>query len=77
MSNHYERSVDLVYEVQQLRDNLGRAYDAPHGTSAVIASLHQEIGAKLKLASIHADLAVAQAVQDLHNLIDQRVGVLR
>lgn len=66
MTNHYEKSVDHVQTVNELRLDLADAYRA-HASAATVAGLHQSINVSLKLADVHATLAVAQGLHDLAN----------
>lgn len=62
MADHYAYTLDLLAEVESLRDKLLQAYEARDAKE--ISQLHQDIGASLKLADIHATLSVRQALFD-------------
>ena len=64
MTNHYDQARAHVDEVEQRSDELGEAY-AADASRVTLGRLHHELGVSLKLAAIHADLAIAQALQDL------------
>jgi len=66
MANHYQRSLELLDEVDAARTELRRHYlETPTPDRHKVADLHQTIGVCLKLAGIHATLAEAQSVTDL------------
>jgi hypothetical protein len=60
-----DRALAHVLAVNAARNALEREYDAERPRSATLSRLHQEIGAEMKLAQVHAQLAVAAAVDDL------------
>jgi hypothetical protein len=60
-----DRAHRHIETVTKLRAQLLAEYERPPTRPAVIAQLHQDIGAHMKLADIHAQLAVSEAVTDL------------
>lgn len=76
MTDHQRTAVLHLEQVADLRDELLHEYDDPsRRRGPVISQLHQDIGRELKLAHINAELATAQAVHDLHNLLDERLSI--
>lgn len=65
MTDHYRRARAHLEDVCAAREALAEEYARQPGSRAkVVADLHQRIGHDLKLADVHATLAVAQALQD-------------
>ena len=70
MTNHSDRSVELVAEVEKHRAALARVYREqrlgnPGNHAAKIADLHQSIKVDLALADIHATHALRQTIERL------------
>lgn len=63
MADHYQKALEQLDEVDDLRKDLRKAY-LEHAPGSRVADLHQKINLNLKLADIHATLAVRQALQD-------------
>jgi hypothetical protein len=75
MANHFQRAVELLDEVEQARTAL-RAEYAKNGSARpnVVAGLHQTINVNMKLAHVHSQLAEAQALVDVGQMLDGRAG---
>jgi hypothetical protein len=71
MADHYSTAIALLDEVETKRADLLDEYHEA-ARPAVISQLHQDIGAALKLAAIHAQLALAGAAQDIRAAIEVR-----
>lgn len=67
MSDHYEATVTLLEDVDELASDLLAVYEdrTAADRSAQISQLHQDIGRTLKIAHVRSNLAIAQAVHDL------------
>lgn len=65
MADHYHRAVDRLLEVDNRQRALTAEYAKPAPSTKRVADHHQAIGLNLKLAAIHAHLAIAQALHDL------------
>lgn len=65
MADHYLRSIEHLEELADLRQELREAYAAPRQDRSRIADLHQSIGCAIKLADVHANLAVRQELQEI------------
>lgn len=65
MADHYLRAIELMDEVDDLRTELSNHYARDLRDPALVSELHQRVGVALKKAAIHAQLSVAQALQDV------------
>lgn len=70
MTTHTERSLAHIQAVTDARERLRDVYAEAHQRDerpavAQIAVLHGQIGDGLKLAEVHALLAIGEAVQNL------------
>lgn len=82
MNQHADRSRDHLEAVANVREHLRDLYSkskAPRlhdqtreSLGAQIADAHQTIGHGLKVAGIHADLAQAEALERIANLLEAR-----
>lgn len=63
MADHYERSLDLLDQIEDLTVDLKLAY-REGASRTIIADLHAALSRSLKLADIHATLSVRQALED-------------
>lgn len=66
-SDHTATALTLVAQVEECQDHLNDLYELPseERDGNLVASLHRESGAAMKLAEIHAMLAVAQQLKAL------------
>lgn len=75
MADHYSKTLEYLDEIEVKRADLLDEYEnGPR--PAVISQLHQDIGAAMKLAAIHAQLSFSQAVHDVRVALDVRQAVL-
>lgn len=65
MTNQRSQAIQHVEAVHVYRDHLRDLYASGGQDRGLVADLHQQIGTALKLADIHATLAVADAIRDL------------
>lgn len=73
MADHYAKALEYLDDVEVARADLSDEYADPQlRRASVIASLHQRIGASMKLAHVHAVLALAAAAQDMRTAIEAR-----
>lgn len=63
MTDHYDKAVDHLIDVYDARVDLDAAHRA-HASSVTVAALYDQINHNLKLADIHAHLAIAQRLDD-------------
>ncbi len=69
MTNHYQKTVELLDEIASLETELATQYRQqrlghPGSHANRIADLHQRLGRLLKKAAVHSQLAIAQAYYD-------------
>lgn len=66
MADHHRVVVDLLDQIAERQRRLTAEYARPEGHSPKrVADHHQVINLNLKLAEIHAQLALVEAVYDL------------
>lgn len=65
MADHYELSREHVEDALSARAHLTDLYQAPERDGRLVAALNGELGDALKLAEVHALLAIAQGLQSL------------
>lgn len=72
MTDHYAASVDLLESVHDARAHLQDVYALPaeERDARVVARLNAQLGDALKLADVHATLAVAQCLEDVRAAIE-------
>ena len=75
MADHYEASVDYCARVLETRDALNDLYADPNRDSREVASLHGDLGDALKLAEVHATLAVVQQLREVAHAIENAGGL--
>lgn len=78
MTNHIETTLALVGQVEECQDHLADLYEipAPERDARMVARLHDESRTALKLAGVHANLAVAQQIKALRDDLSSRGGRL-
>jgi hypothetical protein len=71
MTDHYSLSVDHVTVVHEVRSDLQDLFRVPPEVrdAREVARLSHQLGDSLKLADIHATLAVAQGLTDIYHAI--------
>lgn len=70
MADHYIKTLEYLDEIECKRsDLLDEYHEGPR--PAVVSQLHQDVGAAMKLAAIHAELATGQALRHLVQVLDQ------
>lgn len=75
MADHYEAAVDYCARAVQARDALQDLYAQPTRDAREVASLNGDLGDAMKLAEVHALLAIAQRLDDLSRSIESGGGV--
>lgn len=73
-SDHYSQALDHIHAVQETRESLREMYREQHRDPRDVARLNGDLGDALKLAAVHADLAIVEAID---NLADVIAGVVR
>lgn len=67
--NHQERSEGHLRAVQANRDTLRNLYRDPNRNPQLVARLNADLGDGLKLAEIHATLAVADELRAIREVL--------
>lgn len=71
-TDHYSRSLDHIQAVQETRESLRELYRDPGRDPRDVARLSHDLGDALKLADVHATLAVVEAIDNLADLLDEQ-----
>lgn len=75
MADHYEASVNYCALAVEARDRLTTLYEQPTRDPREVASLNGDLGDAMKLAEIHAALAIVQQLREVAHAIESAGGV--
>lgn len=76
-ADHYAQALDHIAAVHEARESLRELFgrqrrNAGDRNPAEVARLNSDLGDALKLADVHATLAVVEAIDNLVDLLDEQ-----
>lgn len=72
--DHYSKALDHIHAVHAARECLREMYRDRTRDPQDVARLNHDLGDALKLADVHATLAVVEAIDNLVDALDERLA---
>lgn len=73
-TDHYSQALDHINAMLESRQSLRELYRDDDRDNREVARLNHDLGDALKLAEVHATLAVVEAIDNLVDVLDERLA---